>query len=333
MKRTPLFAAALVGAALGSTLTRPALAELDGEVAVAGSSTVGPITAAIAEEFQKVHPKVSIPIDESGTSNGFKRFVVGETAINNASRVIKAKEIEALQSNGIEFIELPVAYDGITFVVNKENTWAKEMTVDQIKQVFLAGSKVRTWKDIDPSYPDVPVAIYMPGTGSGTFDYFKEEVAGKDGSIREDVTVSEDDNVLVRGVVGDAGGIGFFGCAYYFENQDKLQALKIKNPESGEFVAPSAQTIESGEYAPFSRPLFIYVNQEKLGRAEVKAFVDFYLDAVPSVAEQVGYVRLPRQFYRADRERLDKPVLGSAYYDDAMNEKKGSLMELYGIKR
>lgn len=319
--------------ALGVAAVLPAQGQLTGEIRIAGSSTVGPITDRIAESFQKKHTGVNIPVDITGTGGGFKRFTVGETDISNASRPIKAKEAKAAYDNGVKFIELPVAYDGLTIVVNKGNDFVDQLTVDELKSIFLAGSKAQTWKDVNSKWPATPVSIYMPGTDSGTFDYFKEVVAGDEGSIREDVTVSEDDNVLVRGVVGDKGAIGFFGCAYFFANEDKLRAVPIVNPKTDKAVAPTASTIESGEYAPFSRPLFIYVNADALDRPEVDAFIEYYLDAAPSTSEEVGYVRLPRAFYRACAERVSERTTGSAFYDDQMNDNEGTLMELYGLKK
>lgn len=300
---------------------------LRGVVRIDGSSTVYPITEAVAEEFGKEHPRVRVTVGISGTGGGFKRFTVGETDISDASRPIKKKELNAAVKSGIEFVEIPVAYDGLSIVVNKDNDWCDSLTVDQLKKIFLADSPVKTWKDLDPSWPSVTLRIYAPGTDSGTFDYFKEVVAGKKGSIRSDMSVSEDDNVLVRGVSGDEGGIGFFGCAYYFENKDKLKALAIDGGQGP--VVPSATTIENGTYAPFSRPLFIYVNTKSIDRAEIRAFVNFYFDHGPNLAEEVGYVKLPTMVYiRAFRNFTERRV-GTHYLTTEGDKKHGPVTTVY----
>ncbi len=302
---------------------------LSGKVVVDGSSTVYPITEAVAEEFNGEHPNVRITVGISGTGGGFKRFTKGETDISDASRPIKAKEAKAAKENGIEFIEIPVAYDGLTIVVNNANDWAKSLTVDDLKKIFLDGSDVKTWKDVNPAWPATPISIYAPGTDSGTFDYFKEVVAGKKGAIRSDMSVSEDDNVLVRGVTGDKGAIGFFGCAYYFENEDKLKAMPIVNPETGKAVSPTPETIENGTYAPFSRPLFIYVNAESLSRPEVASFVDFYFANGPELAEEVGYVRLPNSVYSAGKRNVANRKTGTQYLDANGEKVHGPVTKVY----
>jgi phosphate transport system substrate-binding protein len=274
------------------------LENLRGSIKIDGSSTVYPITEAVAEEFAEVAPRVRVTVGISGTGGGFKRFTVGETDISDASRPIKKKEHDASVSSGVEYIEIPVAYDGLSVVVNPANYWVDKLTVDDLKRIFLDGSPVKTWKDVRSDWPAVAVTVYAPGTDSGTFDYFKEVVAGKTGSIRSEMSVSEDDNVLVRGVAGDDGAIGFFGCAYYFENKDKLKVVPIVNPETNAAVTPKPETIESGDYAPFSRPLFIYVSRKSADRREVEAFVNFYLEEGPALAEEVGYVKLPREIYK-----------------------------------
>ncbi|MBL1216028.1 MAG: PstS family phosphate ABC transporter substrate-binding protein [Planctomycetes bacterium] len=305
------------------------LSSLRGQIRIDGSSTVYPITEAVAEEFAEVAPNVRITVGISGTGGGFKRFTVGETDISDASRPIKLKEYQATQKNGVDFIEIPVAYDGLSIVVNKANTWADQLTVDDLKKIFLSGSTVSTWKDIRAEWPDVPVKIYAPGTDSGTFDYFKEVVAGKTGAIRSDMSVSEDDNVLVRGVSGETGGIGFFGCAYFFENKDKLRAVPIVNPTTDEPVSPTAKTIESGAYAPFSRPLFIYVNRESADRPAVKAFVKYYLEEGPELAEEVGYVKLPKSVYTLAARKFANQHTGTHYLDKDGNKVHGSIVEVY----
>jgi len=288
---------------------------------------VYPITEAVAEEFAAEQPRVRVTVGVSGTGGGFKRFGAGETDISDASRPIKSSELEQAQSNGIEFIEIPVAYDGLSIVVNKDNTFVDSLTVDELKKIFLDGGNVKTWKDVRASWPAVPVAIFSPGTDSGTFDYFKEVVAGKEGSIRGDMTVSEDDNVLVRGVAGDRGGIGFFGAAYYFENTDKLRAVPIDGGAGP--VSPTPETIESGEYAPFSRPLFIYVSKASLQRPEVKAFVDFYIDNAADMATEVGYVQLPSSVYAAARKAVESGRTGTRYIDESGKAVHKPVTDLY----
>jgi phosphate transport system substrate-binding protein len=282
-----------------------------------------PITEAVAEEFGHKHPRVRVTVGISGTGGGFKRFVAGETDISDASRPIKKKERDAASAAGIGFIEVPIAYDGLSIVTNKKNTWCNDLTVKELKAIFLAGSTVATWQDIRPEWPPVPVKIYAPGTDSGTFDYFKEVITGKKGSIRADMSVFEDDNVLVRGVAGETGGIGFFGCAYYFENRDKLKALAING------ILPTPKTIENGVYAPFSRPLFIYVNAESYSRPEVAAFVRFYLDNAAELAGEVGYVQLPQELYDRAAGNLSNGIIGTQFLDADSHTKHGPLAEIY----
>lgn len=317
--------------ALVAIVTPPATAQspLGGVVRIDGSSTVYPITEAVAEEFFDVAPKVKVTVGISGTGGGFKRFTIGETDISDASRPIKKKERDMASTNGVEFIEIPVAYDGLSIVVNPGNYWTDQLTVDDLKRIFLDGSPVHTWRDVRPEWPEVAVRIYAPGTDSGTFDYFKEVVAGKTGSIRGDMSVSEDDNVLVRGVAGDEGAIGFFGCAYYFENRDKLKVVPIVNPKSGETVKPAPTTIENGSYAPFSRPLFIYANASSLKRPEVKAFVEFYLANGPRLAEEVGYVRLPKEIATRIAADVAAGTTGTRFLTPAGEKVHKPLAEIY----
>lgn len=270
-------------------------APLKGAIKIDGSSTVYPITEAVAEEFNKSEKKVRVTVGISGTGGGFKRFCAGEVDIADASRPIKKGEMEAAAKSGVEFVELPVAYDGLTIVVHPKNTWCSSLTVADVKKIYSASGTVKLWKDINPSWPAVAIKVYSPGTDSGTFDYFKEVTVGKDGSIRSDISVSEDDNVLVRGVAGDENSIGFFGCAYYFENKEQLKAVGIDNGKG--VIMPTVETIENGSYAPFSRPLFIYVNKASAARPEVEAFVAFYLAHATELVNEVGYVKLPTAIY------------------------------------
>lgn len=318
-----LATAALLGAGTGQDLRR-----LRGSITIDGSSTVYPVTEAIAESFKTAAPNVKVTVGVSGTGGGFKRFAANEIDISNASRPIKAAEAKMCNDAGIEFIEIPVAYDGLTIVVNKGNYWAESMTVDDLKKIFLAGGGAKTWQDVRPEWPDRPINIYSPGTDSGTFDYFKEVVAGKKGSIRSDMSVSEDDNVLVRGVSGDEGGIGFFGVAYYLENKDSLRAMPIINKQ-GEAVGPNPKTIENGTYNPFSRPLFIYVKASAARKPFVRAFVEFYLKNAAKSAGEVGYVGLPDVIYDRARKTFETRKTGSFFLDAEGEKKTGPVTEIY----
>jgi phosphate transport system substrate-binding protein len=314
--------------AVVSTTSTSAQAALRGRVAIDGSSTVFPITEAVAEEFSKIEPRVRVVVGVSGTGGGFKRFTIGETDISDASRPIKPTELAKAVENNVNFVEIPVAYDGLSIVVNKANTWVESLTIEQLRMLFVDGSPVDSWDDIDPSWPNVPISLYSPGTDSGTFDYFKEVVIGKNGSIRNDMSVSEDDNMLVRGVYGDEGAIGYFGCAYYFENTDKLRAVPIVNP-NGTPVVPSPEAIESGKYAPFSRPLFIYVSTQSAQREEVRAFVEFYMEHAGQLASEVGYVSLPSSVYDAARRAFENSTTGTRYLSDSGESIHKSVTELF----
>lgn len=322
--------AALLPAALAATAVAqesPNPKSLKGSIRIDGSSTVYPITEAVAEEFREVAPKVRVTVGLSGTGGGFKRFTVGEIDISDASRPIKKTEIESADKGKIEFIELPIAFDGLTIVVHPKNTWAKSMTVDELRKIYLASSAAKSWKEVNPAWPDRPVKVYSPGTDSGTFDYFKEVIAGKEGKIRPDMSVSEDDNTLVTGVAGDENAIGFFGVAYYAENKGKLHAVAIDGGKGP--VEPNHDTIENGSYAPFSRPLFIYVSKAAAARPEVKAFVDFYLDKAPEVVEEVGYVKLPSSVYEKSRRNFAALRTGTQFSDEKGNAVAGAVTDVY----
>ena len=301
---------------------------LRGQVTVDGSSTVYPITEAVASEFRNLFPNVKVTVGISGTGGGFKRFAVGETDISDASRPITAKEFEQAQQNNVGFVELPVAYDGLTIVVNPQNDWAKQLTVEQIKKIYLAKESAMSWKDVDASFPDQPIKVYSPGTDSGTFDYF-HEVVGKDEAMRSDMSTSEDDNVLVTGVSGDRNAIGYFGASYYFNNKDKLKAVPVVNPKTGRAVMPSDQSVEDGSYAPFSRPLFIYVNADAMRRPEVKAFVDFYMQNAAQMAKKVDYTALPDDLYQRARQFAQQRMTGTTYLTQDGEKREGSLREVY----
>ncbi|MFM9957064.1 MAG: PstS family phosphate ABC transporter substrate-binding protein [Phycisphaerales bacterium] len=321
-------------ALLGAALTVIAAAStacggsVKGAVKVDGSSTVAPISMAVAEEFKKAEPGVDVAVGISGTGGGFKKFVAGEIDVADASRPISKEEVEKAASNGIEFIELPVAFDGLSFVINPKNDWAKDITLDEIKKIYLEGSAVKTWKDIRPSWPDRQIKLYSPGTDSGTFDYFKEVVAGKKGAIRGDMSVSEDDNVLVRGVEGDVDALGFFGFAYYIENKEKLGVLAVDAGKGA--VTPSHDSIEKGQYAPFSRPLLIYVNRKSAEKPAVKAFVNFYIENMNELAEQVGYVKLPEAITKKVKAIWETRAVGSKFLDEKGGHKHAPLAEILG---
>lgn len=303
--------------------------ELAGKINIDGSSTVYPITEAVAAAFKKIYPSVDVTVGKSGTGGGFKRFNTGEIDISDASRPIKANEFKACKDNNVGFIEIPVAYDGLTIVVHKDNTFLESLTVGQLKTIFLSNQAAKKWNEIDPSWPATEIKIFAPGTDSGTFDYFKEVVAGKNGAIRADMSTSENDDVLVNGVAGDVNAIGFFGAAYFFQNKDKLKAIKIVNPDSGKEVLPTDKTIENGTYAPFSRPLFIYVNRNSINKVQVEKFVDFYLAKAGDFSRAVGYVALPASVYeRAYGNFLDENV-GTHYLTEKKEKRSGPVTEVY----
>jgi phosphate transport system substrate-binding protein len=284
----------------------------DKMVKIDGSSTVYPISEAVAEEFQK-KTGVKVTVGESGTGGGFKKFCRGETDISDASRPISQKEMDACKEAGVQYIELPVAYDALTVVVNSKNVWVKSFTVEELKKIWAPGSSVKNWNQVNPSYPNQPLQLFGPGTASGTFDYFTEAVNGKAKSSRTDYTPSEDDNVLVQGVSGNVGGMAYFGYAYYEENKDKLRAIPIIAKGSTTPVLPSPEAVMNGTYQPLSRPLFIYVNATAAAfRPEVKAFVNFYLENAPKLVKEVKYVPLPSDDYVAVTEHFKalKPGTG-----------------------
>lgn len=268
-------------------------------IKIDGSSTVYPITEAVAEEFQKAQ-KIKVTVGESGTGGGFKKFCRGETDISNASRPISQKEIDACKEAGIQFIELPVAFDALTVAVNDKNDWVKTLTVDELKKIWQPGSTIKNWKQVNSTYPDKPINLYGPGTASGTFDYFTEAINGKSKASRTDYTPSEDDNVLVQGVSGNVGGMAYFGLAYYEENKDKLRAVPIAEKAGKLGVLPSVETVKDGTYQPLSRPIFIYVNATAAAfKPEVKSFINFYLDNAPELVKEVKYIPLTTEDYAA----------------------------------
>ena len=260
---------------------------LKGEVLIDGSSTVAPISQAVAEEFSKENSDVNVSVGISGTGGGFKKFVTGEIDIVDASRAMKPEELSTAQKNGIEFIELKIGLDGLTVVANPENTWAQNLTTEDLKKIWADGSTVKTWKDVNPAWPAEPIKLYGPDQDSGTYDYFIEEILGKDGKIRKDYSPSSDDNQLVQGIEGDKGALGYFGYAYYLEQKDKLKALSING------ISPSDETVKNGTYKPLSRPLYIYINKKSFTeKAQVKSFVQFYIKNAAELVKSSGYVPL-----------------------------------------
>jgi phosphate transport system substrate-binding protein len=264
--------------------------QLSGRIQADGSSTVGPFTTAAAERFRGQQPDVQVTVGVSGTGGGFERFCRGETDLSNASRAIKEEEAEICEQEGIEYVEFQVANDALTVVANKDNDWATCLTVDQLKKIWEPGSKVKSWKDVDPSFPAERLRLFGAGTDSGTFDYFTDVIVGEEGASRSDYSASEDDNTTVTGVSGEKGGLGYFGFSYFEENQDALKALEIDGGDG--CVAPSVENAQNGTYQPLSRPLFVYVKKEALARPEVAAFVRFAIDHETEIAEAARFVPL-----------------------------------------
>jgi len=271
-----------------------------------GSSTVGPYVTAAAENFQKESDGVNITVGISGSGGGFERFCRGETDLSNASREIKDEEAEICASNGVEYIELQVANDALTVVVNKGNDWADCLTTDELKKIWEPGSKVSSWKQVRDGFPDNALKLFGPGTDSGTFDYFTDEIVGEEGASRTDFSASEDDNVVVQGVAGTDGGLGYFGFSYYEENQGTLKAVEVDGGEG--CVAPSVETAQAGEYTPLSRPLFVYVKTDALQRQEVEDFLRYMLENETAIAEQAQFVPLNEDQIDENLGKLDEAV-------------------------
>ncbi|MEK6274563.1 MAG: PstS family phosphate ABC transporter substrate-binding protein [Actinomycetota bacterium] len=274
--------------------------DLSGRVTADGSSTVGPFVTAAAELFRKTEGGVEITVGISGTGGGFERFCRGETDLSDASRPIEADEAGACRKEGVEYVELQVANDGIAVVVNKDNDWATCLTVAQLNEIWKPGSKVGSWQDIDPGFPDERLTLAGPGTDSGTFDFFTKAINGEEGASRTDYNASENDNVIVQAVSGDKGGLGYFGLSYAEQNQDKLRTLEVDGGSG--CVAPSRETVQSGEYQPLSRPLFVYVKSDALKRPEVKAFLEFMLDRQTEIA---GNLFVPLTSEQLDKARAE----------------------------
>lgn len=288
-------------------------------IKIDGSSTVFPITEAVAEDFQKANKGIKVTVGIGGTGGGFKKFCRGETDISNASRPILKKEMEDCAKAGIKYIELPIAFDALTVVINPKNTFLKSLSVDELKKIWepSAQGKIKLWSEVNPAWPATPIKLYGPGADSGTFDYFTEAVVGKAKSSRGDYTASEDDNVLVQGVSRDIGALGYFGFAYYIENKSKLSAVSIVNPVSKKAVSPSAETVADNTYVPLSRPLFIYVAAKSLDKPEVAKFVDFYLTQGGKLAKEVKYFPLSAADYAHANVNVKTRKTGTAFGGEA----------------
>jgi phosphate transport system substrate-binding protein len=291
MRRTVIVAIGLTLLAACNTRGSAGGDGVSGTIEIDGSSTVFPISEAIAEEFGSTNPDANVRVGQSGTGGGFEKFCNGETDISDASRPIKDEEKQACDSNGVDFVELKVAIDGLSVVVNPENTYAECLTTAELKTIWEPGSDVKTWQDVRDEWPAEAIKLYGPGADSGTFDYFTGEIVGEEGASRSDFTQSEDDNVLVQGVSGDTYALGYFGYAYYKTNNDDLKAVGIDAGEG--CVNPNDATIKGGEYTPLARPLYIYVSSESLAREPVAEFATFYLETVNDIITDVGYVELP----------------------------------------
>lgn len=297
-----LLGAAALAATVGVVAVPAVKSQGRALIQIDGSSTVFPVTEAVAEEFQKAQRgRINVTVGVSGSGGGFKKFCRGETDISNASRPIKNKEVIACGAAGIGYIELPIGQDALTVVINNSNTWAESMTTDELKKIWepAAQGTIKTWNQVNPAWPSAPLNLFGPGADSGTFDYFTEAIVGDGGASRGDFTASEDDNVLVVGVENDTNALAYFGFAYYLENQDKLKAVAVNG------VTPSVETVENGTYKPLARPLFIYVSKKALQeKPEVKEFVDFYLKNARKFVSEVGYVARSEAAYQGLRRKI-----------------------------
>ncbi|WP_245846212.1 PstS family phosphate ABC transporter substrate-binding protein [Longibacter salinarum] len=285
-------------------------------IRIDGSSTTYPLTEAVAEEFMRANPDVRVTVGESGTGGGFSKFLRAETDMNDASRPITPSEIERADEAGISFIEMPVAYDGIAVTAHPGVDWTDCLTADELRRIWEPNSEVTQWSDVRDGFPDVSLKLYGPGTASGTYDYFTEAVVGESGASRTDFSASEDDNVLVQGVSGTTGALGYFGFAYYENNADKLVLMKVDADTLGggaECIAPNASTIQTGEYRPLSRPLFVYIRSEAAKREAIQRFIQFYMDNVANLAPQVGYVPLSDQAYALGLQRFTEGRTGTLF--------------------
>ena len=299
------------GAVAALTFGLPMSAVQAQTVKIDGSSTVFPVTEAVAEEYQKANKGQKVTVGISGTGGGFKKFCRGETDVQNASRPITANEMKDCKAAGVQYIELPVAFDALTVVVNKDNP-LKEISIDDLKKMWEPGAqgKIMRWNDVNPAFPNEPLMLFGAGADSGTFDYFTEAVTGKSKASRGDFTASEDDNVIVQGVARNKNSLGFFGYAYYEENKDKIKGLPI-SWKGGKAVSPNAEHVLDGTYQPLSRPIFIYVNAKSMAKPEVKAFAEYYMKQAPKLVKEVKYVPLPAKAYEYNLAALQKGRVGT----------------------
>ena len=310
MKNRLFWSAAGLALLVGATSTLAQVIKID------GSSTVYPITEGVAEDFQKSKKgAVKVTVGISGTGGGFKKFCRGETDFQNASRPILKKEMDDCKAAGVEYIELPVAFDALTVVANPRNTWLNSITVEELKKIWepAAQGKITRWNQVNPSWPNAPIKLFGAGSDSGTFDYFTEAINGKSKASRGDFTASEDDNVLVQGVSQDINAIGYFGYAYYAENMSRLKALAVAEKAGNPAVAPSEKSVLDGSYQPLSRPIFVYVNVKSLNKPEVKEFADYYMRTAAKIAKEVKYVPLPPKAYTIGLEHLAKRKKGTVF--------------------
>lgn len=314
MLKLPTGKALGISAVLGVLIGAAGVAGADAIVKIDGSSTVYPITEAVAEDFQIAKKgKIKVTVGISGTGGGFKKFCRGETDIVNASRPILKKEMDDCKAAGVQYVEMPVAYDALTVVVNPKNDWSRTITVAELKKIWepAAQGKITKWSQVNPAWPDDTIKLYGAGADSGTFDYFTEAIVGKAKSSRGDFTASEDDNVLVQGVASDRNALGFFGFAYYVENQKKVKAVAVDGGKGG--IIPSAKTVEDGSYQPLSRPIFIYVNIKAAEKPEVKELVEFYMNNAAALVKEVKFFPLPAQAYTTNLEHLNKKKIGTVF--------------------
>jgi phosphate transport system substrate-binding protein len=322
------FRALTVAILLGASIT-PGTVNASPIIKIDGSSTVFPITEAVAEDFQIAkRGAIRVTVGISGTGGGFKKFCRNEIDIVNASRPITHLEMEACKKEGVQYIEMPIAFDALTVVVNPKNTWSKTITVAELKKIWEpdAQGKINNWNQINPAWPDKRIKLYGPGADSGTFEYFTEAIVGKAKSSRGDFTASEDDNVLVQGVASDIYALGFFGFAYYIENRNKINAVAIDSGEGG--VLPSAATVENTSYKPLSRPIFIYVNAKSTEKPEVHEFVNFYMNNAPELVTEVKYFPLSKEVYNLNIEHLNKKKVGTVFKGSGINIKLEEILKL-----
>ncbi|WP_394808092.1 PstS family phosphate ABC transporter substrate-binding protein [Nitrosomonas sp.] len=320
---------ALIATILLSTCVTIGVANASPIVKIDGSSTVFPITEAVAEDFQIAkRGAVRVTVGISGTGGGFKKFCRNEIDIVNASRPITQLEMEACKQAGVQYIEMPIAFDALTVVVNPKNTWSKTITVEELKKIWepSAQGNITSWNQINPAWPDKKINLYGPGADSGTFEYFTEAIVGKAKSSRGDFTASEDDNVLVQGVASDIYALGFFGFAYYIENSKKINAIAVDSGNGG--VIPSAATVENNSYKPLSRPIFIYVNAKSAEKPEINEFVNFYMKNAPELVTEVKYFPLSREVYNLNIEHLSKKKVGTVFKGAGTNIKLEDILKL-----